>query len=128
MHQQIERLMRSRAEILDDTGRKRALAEQQAAAYGDAKRQRMEPSSAQFQITPLTPGVPHSIADIFTIATDPAVRGFHAEQLTADMAMRISLAVMAGTDSQTFDRAISVSCSNSHLSRNTGSAADRLTL
>ncbi|CAK7273024.1 hypothetical protein SEPCBS57363_005444 [Sporothrix epigloea] len=116
IQQYIERLMRSRAELLDITGSKRVLADQQAAATGgDAKRQRLtggavvppvrqEPQPLQ-AIPPLKPG-PKSLADIFALTTNPELRNFHASQVPLELAAKISVSTLARVDVQLLNHAI----------------------
>ena len=118
IQQYVERLMRSRAELLDDAGRKRAMADQQAAAAGggDAKRQR-GPSGAvvvpvhqqqprQLQaIAPLGPG-PKSLADIFALTTNTQLRNFHASGVPLELAAKISVSTLARVDVQLLNHAI----------------------
>ncbi|TPX16566.1 uncharacterized protein E0L32_003860 [Thyridium curvatum] len=104
IQQCIERLVRSKTEIFDDTSRKRALAE--TAAYGDAKRQKVEAEApAQFQVPPLGPGE-HSLAAIFTLTSNPALRAFNASLVPAELAAKVSVSTLAGTDPRLFDLAI----------------------
>ncbi|EFW98981.1 mRNA cleavage and polyadenylation specificity factor complex subunit [Grosmannia clavigera kw1407] len=108
IHQHIERLMRSRAEMLDDGGRKRALADQQAAAYGDTKRQRLATGAAapqMVEIKPLAPGQ-NSLADIFALTSNAQQRAFSASQVPLDLAAKISVSTLARVDQQLLDRAI----------------------
>lgn len=101
--------MRSRAELFDEASRKRALAEQQSAAYGDAKRQRLgvDAGAAQLEIAPLAPGQ-NSLADIFTLTANPHLRAFNASQVPVDLAAKISVSTLMRVDSQLLDRAINV--------------------
>ena len=130
MQQQIERLMRSKAELLDDAGRKRHQAEQQA---GDAKRQRLASGSAQPQgqpqpqpqqqqqqqqqqmslpqrplivdIPPLGPP-PYSLADVFALTTSPQLRLFNASHVPLELVAKISVSTLARLDPQFLQRAI----------------------
>ncbi|CAK7268275.1 hypothetical protein SEPCBS119000_002977 [Sporothrix epigloea] len=116
IQQYVERLMRSRAELLDSTGSKRAIADQQAAAAGgDAKRQRLnsgavvppvrqEPQPLQ-AIPPLKSG-PKSLADIFALTTNPELRNFHASQVQLELAAKISVSTLARVDAQLLNHAI----------------------
>ncbi|KAI0111445.1 hypothetical protein F4814DRAFT_422512 [Daldinia grandis] len=106
MQQYIERLMRSRAEIFDEGGRKRALAEQ---ANGiEAKRQRTgtAPPHPQLEITPLKPG-PHTLAEVFTFTSNDGLKHFDvSNNVPAFIAARISVTTIARIDPQLLDRAI----------------------
>ncbi|KAL2174756.1 uncharacterized protein P884DRAFT_208012 [Thermothelomyces heterothallicus CBS 202.75] len=106
IQQYLERLMRSRAEIFDEAGRKRALIDQGMAAFGDAKRQRMEAGVPQFTIPPLGPG-PHTVATIFTLTDNPGLQAFDATQLPANLAAKISVRTLATLDERVLDLAVS---------------------
>jgi symplekin len=118
IHQYIERMMRSRAEIFDEASRKRALADQDA---GDAKRQKME-GAPQFSVPPLGPG-PHSLAGVFTLTNNLGLAGFDATQLPANLAAKISVKTLMTLDQQILDMAVAVSL----LSISTGASARVLT-
>ncbi|KAL2263440.1 hypothetical protein VTK26DRAFT_6738 [Humicola hyalothermophila] len=105
IQQYLERLMRSRAEIFDETGRKRAFVDQAAANYGDAKRQRMDGVASQFRGPPLGPG-PHSLASIFTLTNNLGLQGFDATQLPAALAAKVGVRVLATIDQQILDFAV----------------------
>jgi len=98
--------MRSRAEIFDESNRKRALAEQAAAS--EAKRQRLEANVPQLQIPPLAPG-PQSLAAVFTITNNLGLQGFDATQVPAEFASRIAVKTLQTIDQQILDQAITVS-------------------
>ncbi|KAL2129095.1 hypothetical protein VTI74DRAFT_8258 [Chaetomium olivicolor] len=105
IQQYLERLMRTRAEMLDEAGRKRALPDQVAAIQGEAKRQRGEGAVAQFTIPPLGPG-PHSLASVFTLTNNLGLQGFDATQLPANLAAKISVRTLAVVDQQVIDLAV----------------------
>lgn len=111
IQQYVERLMRSRTEILDEATRKRA-APESANGVDPAKRQRvgMAPPSAPTKLTvyPLTPG-PHSVADLFTITDDQALKTFDVGQLPEDLVVKIGVIIMSRIDSNLFDQTINVS-------------------
>ncbi|KAI1077081.1 hypothetical protein F5B20DRAFT_572410 [Whalleya microplaca] len=106
IQQYLERLMRSRAEIYDESSRKRAMAEQ--ADGSNAKRQKTGtlPSQPQPEITPLKPG-PHTLAEIFTFTNNEGVKNFNvSDNVPASLAAKISVTTIARLDSQFLDRAI----------------------
>ncbi|SPQ17927.1 8a867f3d-b872-4770-b8b0-cd100491d299 [Thermothielavioides terrestris] len=105
IQQYLERLMRSRTEIFDEAGRKRALADHTAAAYGDAKRQKLEGGVAQVSIPPLGPG-PHTLAAVFALTSNLGLQGFDATQLPANLAARISVSALATLDEQVLNFAV----------------------
>ncbi|RYP49961.1 hypothetical protein DL768_004396 [Monosporascus sp. mg162] len=107
IQQHVERLMRSRAEILDGASRKRALAEQESAS--ETKRQRTAAVSAQpqLQITPLTPG-PHTLAEVFTLTQNEGLKNFNVGAVVpAPLAAKISVATIARLDAGILEQAIS---------------------
>jgi symplekin len=108
IQQYIEKLMRSRAEIFDEAGRKRALADQAAAPFGDAKRQKVEGGAAQFSIPSLGPG-PHTLAAVFTLTNNLGLQGFDASHLPANLAAKISVRTLEALDQHVLDFAIGVS-------------------
>ncbi|KAI0025375.1 hypothetical protein F4780DRAFT_768252 [Xylariomycetidae sp. FL0641] len=106
IQQYIERLMRSRAEVFDETSRKRALAEQTEAA--EAKRQRIAAVSTQPQveITPLGPG-PHTLANIFTLTNNEGLKNFSvADVVPAPLAAKISVRTIGQLDTRILERAV----------------------
>ncbi|KAJ4296936.1 hypothetical protein N0V88_003852 [Collariella sp. IMI 366227] len=105
IQQYLERLMRQRAEIQDEAGRKRALADQAAADQGEAKRQKVESAVAPFAIPPLGAG-PHSLASVFTLTNNTGLQGFDATQLPANLAAKISVRTLAVVDQQVIDLAV----------------------
>ncbi len=108
IQQYVERLMRSRAEIFDEAGRKRALADQAAAPFGDAKRQKVESGAAQFSIPPLGPG-PHTLAAVFTLTNNLGLQGFDVSHLPENLAAKISVRTLEALDPHVLDLAVGVS-------------------
>ncbi|KAK4042204.1 hypothetical protein C8A01DRAFT_44727 [Parachaetomium inaequale] len=106
IQQYVERLMRSRAEIFDEAGRKRALADQAAASYGDAKRQKVEASAPLFSIPPLGPG-PHTLAGVFTLTDNLGLQAFDVAQLPANLTAMVSVRTLASLDEKILDLAVS---------------------
>ncbi|KAI0136352.1 mRNA cleavage and polyadenylation specificity factor complex subunit [Xylariales sp. AK1849] len=103
IQQYLERLMQSRAEMAEGASRKRAMMEQ---ADGiEAKRQRMGPVQAEFQITPLKAG-PLSLADIFTFTQNEGLRNFDVSLVAAPLAAKVSVNTIARVDPKILDRAI----------------------
>ncbi|KAI0007070.1 hypothetical protein F4779DRAFT_593542 [Xylariaceae sp. FL0662B] len=106
IQQYLERLMRSRAEVFDESNRKRALVEQVDGS--NAKRQKTGtlPSQPQPEISPLKPG-PHSLAEIFTFTNNEGLKNFNVgENVPASLAAKISVTTIARLDAQFLDRAI----------------------
>lgn len=95
--------MRSRMEILEGVGTKRAMTEQQA--YGDAKRQKMAEPAAAAQVNRFAPP-PNSLAAMFTLTDNVGFQGFDASQVPAALAARIAVTTLSSIDPQTLDKAI----------------------
>ncbi|KAJ8115443.1 hypothetical protein ONZ43_g4667 [Nemania bipapillata] len=89
MQQYVDRLVRSRAEIFDESGRKRVMVDQANAV--EAKRQRTTTLSTQpqIEIAPLKPGK-------FNVS----------DTIPAPLAARISVRTIAHLDTEIFERAI----------------------
>ncbi|EJT73475.1 hypothetical protein GGTG_10313 [Gaeumannomyces tritici R3-111a-1] len=108
IHQHIERLVRTRNEIFDEASRKRVLAEQNAAALGDAKRLRLVSGPAPSplpQVTPLPPG-PTTLAAIFTLTSSSGLQVFDVSAVSADLAARICVSTLARVDPSILGRAV----------------------
>lgn len=108
MQQYVERLARSRAEIFDETGRKRPMADQ--ANTIEAKRQRIATLSTQpqIEITPLKPGV-NTLAEVFTFTHNDGLKKFNvSDTIPAPIAARISVRTIAQLDTEILHRAINV--------------------
>ncbi|KAI1133667.1 mRNA cleavage and polyadenylation specificity factor complex subunit [Nemania abortiva] len=106
MQQYVERLLRSRAEIFDETGRKRAMVDQANAI--EAKRQRTATLSTQpqIEITPLKPGV-NTLAEVFTFTNNDGLKKFNvSDTIPAPLAARISVRTIAQLDAEILQRAI----------------------
>ncbi|KAI1170262.1 mRNA cleavage and polyadenylation specificity factor complex subunit [Nemania sp. FL0916] len=106
MQQYVERLVRSRAEIFDDNGRKRAMVEQAAAV--EAKRQRIATVSSQpqIEITPLKPGA-NTLAEVFTFTNNDGLKKFNvSDTIPAPLAARISVRTIVQLDTDILQRAI----------------------
>ncbi|KAI0428108.1 mRNA cleavage and polyadenylation specificity factor complex subunit [Xylaria sp. FL1042] len=106
MQQYVERLARSRAEIFDENGRKRAIVDQASAI--EAKRQRTATLSTrpQIEITPLKPGQ-NTLADVFTFTNNDGVRKFSvSDTIPAPLAAKISVRTIAQLDAEILQRAI----------------------
>ncbi|KAL2070687.1 hypothetical protein VTL71DRAFT_13713 [Oculimacula yallundae] len=108
MHQYIERMMRSRTDIFDESTRKRGPPEP-TDGLDAAKRQKLAapvPKIApRFQVPPLTPG-PHTIAELFTVTTDEALRSFDVSQLSEELVLKIGITIMQKIDADTLNQAV----------------------
>jgi symplekin len=110
MQQHAERLMRAKADALDD--RKRVAPPDSIArdATTDAKRQRLGApvqSVIQVEAKPIGPG-PHSLATVFTLTEHEGLRNFDVGQVPAGLAARISTSVLQQLDPLLLAKAISV--------------------
>jgi hypothetical protein len=56
----------------------------------------------------LTPGS-HTIAELFTITTDEALKAFDVAQLSEDLVVKIGITILQRLDAETLNRAIEVS-------------------
>ncbi|KAK8138584.1 hypothetical protein PG984_001964 [Apiospora sp. TS-2023a] len=103
IQQYLERLMASKAEVLDGGSRKRAHGD--SASGIEVKRQRMGPAQPTFQISPLGAG-PHSLADVFALTQNAGLRTFDVSQVPASLAAKISVNTIARINTNILDRAI----------------------
>lgn len=101
----IERLMRSRQEILEGAGQKRQMAEQQVYGDGNAKRQKIAERPAPAQPNPLAPPA-GSLAALFTLSDHIGLQAFDALQVPAALAAKIAVSTLARVDPQALDKAI----------------------
>ncbi|CZS88919.1 hypothetical protein WAI453_010509 [Rhynchosporium graminicola] len=108
MHQYIERMMRSRADIFDESTRKRGPIEP-TDGLDAAKRQKLGAAipriAPRFQVPPLTPG-PHTIAELFTVTTDEALKTFDVSQLSEELVLKIGITIMQKIDADTLNQAV----------------------
>jgi symplekin len=114
IQQYVERMMRSRTEIFDDTNRKRGHPEL-IDGWDSAKRQKLgaqpiNPAVNRPLVPPLAPG-PHTIAELFTITTDDALKTFDVAQLSEDLVLKIGVTILQRIDSDVLNQAIEVSTS-----------------
>ncbi|KAI1435701.1 mRNA cleavage and polyadenylation specificity factor complex subunit [Xylaria sp. CBS 124048] len=105
MQQYVEHLARSRAEIFDETGQKRAALDQ----LNVVEPKRLRPTLStqpQIEITPLKPGA-NSLADLYTFTTNEGLKNFSVrENIPAQLAARISVRTIAQLDTELLERAI----------------------
>jgi len=101
-------LSQAKAEILDDTSRKRpAAAPPVAQATDAAKRQKFESNTAQPPASLPFTGPP-TYANLFTLTRDAALTNFDAQILPIDLVVQITLATFYSVNQQTLDVAIQV--------------------
>lgn len=114
IHQYVERMMRSKTEIFDETSRKRGPPEP-TDGFDPAKRQKVAaqvipvaPSVPKFHVPPLAPGI-HSLAELFTVTTDEQLKAFDAKMLSQDLVTKIGVTILQRLDAETLNQAIAVS-------------------
>ncbi|KAK5628470.1 hypothetical protein RRF57_004185 [Xylaria bambusicola] len=102
MQQYVERLARSRAEIFDENGRKRAMVDQ--VSVGEAKRQRTATLSNRNHT--LKAGE-NTLAQVFTFTNNDGLKNFNvSDAIPAPLAAKISVRTIAQLDTEILQRAI----------------------
>jgi len=111
MREYVERNMRTKSDIFDETSRKRGPPEP-TDGLDAAKRQKMGAQvtnvAPKFHVPPLKPGQ-HSIAELFTVTTDEALKGFDVGQLSEDLVVKIGITILQRLDAKTLNEAVEVS-------------------
>ncbi|RGP65296.1 hypothetical protein FLONG3_9272 [Fusarium longipes] len=102
IQQHVERMMRTMTDIFDNSGHKRPL-EPPPQDDHETKRPRLSP--AQIQIPPLGPG-PHSLADVFTLIDNSALKNFDISQVPAPLVARIAVTTLSRLDPQVLSKAV----------------------
>ncbi|PKS10526.1 hypothetical protein jhhlp_002279, partial [Lomentospora prolificans] len=109
IHQQIERLMRMKTEIFDETARKRALDLQQK-EMSDAKRLRTLPAGASVsppeQEIPRLGPPPHTLGAIFTLTSSVPLASFDVGSVPLPLVARLNVSTLVNVDRHALDRAI----------------------
>ncbi|KAI9838688.1 MAG: hypothetical protein M1819_005002 [Sarea resinae] len=110
IQQHVERLARTRLEILDEPSRKRGAPAEPTDGLDQAKRQRLgaqitDHSANLPNIPPLPPG-PISFAQLFTLTDDRELTSFDVQQLPIDLVVKITLPVLYRIDQRALDNAI----------------------
>ncbi|KAG0647863.1 mRNA cleavage and polyadenylation specificity factor complex subunit pta1 [Hyphodiscus hymeniophilus] len=109
IHQYIERMMRSKTEIFDEFNRKRGPPEP-VDGLDPAKRQKLvaqvntSPQN-RLHIPPLTPGS-HTVAELFTITTDEALKAFDVAMLSEDLVVKIGITILQRINTDTLNQAV----------------------
>jgi symplekin len=113
IQQYVERMMRSKSDIFDESSRKRGPPEP-TDGLDASKRQKLNAqvinAAPKLDVPPLAPG-PHSVAELFTITPDPGIKTFDVAQLPEDMVVRIGITILQRLDSDRLNQAIEVSFS-----------------
>ncbi|KUJ11120.1 uncharacterized protein LY89DRAFT_654818 [Mollisia scopiformis] len=108
IQQYVERMMRSKSDIFDEVSRKRGPPEP-TDGLDAAKRQKLaaQVTSAppKFHVPPLDPG-PHSVAELFTVTTDDALKAFDVAQLSEDMVVKIGITILQRIDVDMLNQAV----------------------
>lgn len=108
IQQHVERLVRSRAEIFDDSNRKRALAPPPANEYDNAKRQKVNGEPQQAAPVPVWTPAPQSLAAVFSLTNIMGLQGFDATQVPAALTAKINTKCLASMSPQVLDHAVNV--------------------
>lgn len=98
-------------EIFDEGSRKRGPPEQ-IDGLDPAKRQKLgaqinTPQQNRLHVPPLTPGS-HTIAELFTITTDEALKAFDVAQLSEDLVLKIVITILQRLNTDTLSQAVEV--------------------
>lgn len=103
--------MRSKSDIFDEISRKRGPPEP-IDGLDASKRQKLRAqitnTPPKFQVPPLAPG-PHSVAELFTVTTDDALKAFDVAQIPEDLVVKIVITILQRIDSNTLNQAVEVS-------------------
>lgn len=104
--------MRTKSEIFDDTVRKRGPPEP-TDGLDAAKRQKLgaqipAPAALPFNVPALTPG-PHTVAELFTVTTDEALKAFDVALLPEHLVVKIGISLLQRLDTNILNQAIEVS-------------------
>ena len=109
--------MRTKADIFDDIGRKRGPPEP-INGLDPAKRQKLGAQVApvpKFHVPPLKPGT-HTLAEVFTVTGDEALKAFDVAQLSEDLVVKICISILQKINADTLGQAGDVSIISSiHL-------------
>lgn len=102
--------MRSRSDIFDEANRKRGHPEA-TDGLDPAKRQKLGVQAAnstpKFYVPPLKAGL-HTIAELFTVTGDEALKAFDVAQLSEDLVVKIGITILQRIDAETLNQAIEV--------------------
>lgn len=111
MKEYVERNMRTKSDIFDEVSRKRGPPEP-TDGLDASKRQKLgaqiAPSPPKFHVPPLTPG-PHSIAELFTVTPDEALKAFDVALLSEELVVKIGITILRRLDADTLNQAVEVS-------------------
>lgn len=104
----IVRNMRTKSDIFDEPSRKRGPPEP-TDGLDAVKRQKIGaqvPTPApKFHVPPLKPG-PHTIAELFTVTTDEALKAFDVAMLSEDLVVKIGITILQRLDADMLNQAV----------------------
>ncbi len=102
--------MRSRADIFEEASRKRGPPEP-TDGLDPAKRHKMGAQVAnttpKFYVPPLSSG-PHTIAELFTVTSDEALKAFDVAQLSEGLVVKIGITILQRIEADTLNQAVEV--------------------
>lgn len=108
--------MRTKSDIFDEPSRKRGPPEP-TDGLDAVKRQKIGaqvPTPApKFHVPPLKPG-PHTIAELFTVTTDEALKAFDVAMLSEDLVVKIGITILQRLDADMLNQAVDVSTRDFH--------------
>lgn len=110
IHHYVERMARSKADIFDETNRKRGPPES-GDALDAAKRQKLSAPVAtpiKVHVPPLSAG-PHTLAEVFTVTPEEALRTFDVGQLPEDLVVKIGVTLLQRINATVLEQTINVS-------------------
>ncbi len=101
--------MRTKADIFDDTSRKRGPPEP-TDGLDPSKRQRLGAQAApapKFYVPPLKSGN-HTLAEVFTVTSDEALKAFDVALLSEDLVVKICVSILQKINADTLNQASDV--------------------
>ena len=104
--------MRSKMEIFDEATKKRGPPEP-TDGLDAAKRQKLgaQIPAARINVPPLTPGS-HTLAELYTVTGDEALKRFDVGQLPEDLVVKIAITILQKLNTNALDQMIAVSMSS----------------
>ncbi len=103
-------MMRSKIDIFEEATRKRG-PQEPIDGLDAAKRQKLGaqilPIAPKFHVPPLKPGL-HTIAELFTVTNDEALKTFDVAMLSEDLVVKIVITILQRIDTDTLNQAIEV--------------------
>ena len=106
IRQHLDRLAQSRLDMFDERSLKRSAPSEPIDGFDHAKRIRLGAETNGRSSIPALPPGPNSIAQLFTITNEEALREFDVTILPIDLVVRITLPVLQRIDQSLLDQAI----------------------